>query len=61
MRVAQFQDDGYSFIDKLSGRRIYIYRKDTVREIVYRGQFRQLKKLQIITHNTHLVDYCETN
>lgn len=58
MRIAQDQYDRPDFIDKLSGRRIYIYRKDTVREIVYRGQ---LKKLQIITHNTHLVDYCETN
>ncbi len=59
--IANFQDDRYNFIDKLSGRHIKILRNNKNLKQAYNKAFKHIKRKQIITHNTHLVDYCETN
>lgn len=55
------QDDRFDFIDKLTGRCIKIIGFQIEHKFDYMLTFSSIKKNQILSHMTHLVDYCETN
>lgn len=59
--IALHQDDRFDFIDKLSGRHIKIIRKNKKLTSAYNKAFKYIKRKNILNHNTHLVEYCETN
>lgn len=61
MKVANEQEDRFDFIDKVSGRSIKILGNEIIEKLNYTLGFFKIKQNQILSHNTHLVDCCETN